>query len=372
MSKTVKVKTIRQASSYAIHIGSGTLSAIADRITASDIHPRRVAIISNPTIFGLYGREVSAKVRRAGYKSFSHLIGDGEKYKNQRTLDQILMFLANNGFSRTDLVIALGGGVVGDVAGFAASVYLRGIPLIQIPTTLLSMIDSSVGGKTGINTVHGKNLVGTFYQPSAVVIDTNVLATIPGREITAGFCEAIKQGAIGGKRLFGLTEDVISTGLPHPDLEGFLAEHVKFKASIVAGDERETVGNSSPRSRKILNFGHTFAHAIEKLTKYRRFKHGEAVGHGIIFASNLSKKLELIPEDEVKLLNDVVHRSGRLPTLHGLDPSEILETFNFDKKNIGSSLQWVLLGGIGKPMVVDGTQIPKPILKRTISEILND
>jgi 3-dehydroquinate synthase len=260
--------------------------------------------------------------------------------------------------------------VVGDLAGFAAAVYLRGIKFIQIPTTLLSMIDSSVGGKTGINTDFGKNLVGAFYQPSAVVIDPDVLRTLPKRELTAGFCEAVKQGAIGGRKLFDLTEQALGERLAFGQFDRFLAEQVRFKASIVAADERESAAKTDAKSRKILNFGHTFGHAIEKVTRYRRFKHGEAVGHGIIFAAELSKKLELLAEDEVKLLNDVVHRTGVLPPLHGIDPSEVFEAFKFDKKNIGKSLQWILLKGIGQPIIKPGSEVPAKVLKDTLRAVI--
>ncbi len=352
---------------YPITIDAGSLRSIGE-IAAGIAPASKVAVISNKKVFGLYGLTVTRALQKTGHKTVTHLIGDGERIKSLKTLESTLRFLGENKISRTDMIVALGGGVVGDLAGFAAAVYLRGIKLIQVPTTLLSMIDSSVGGKTGINTDFGKNLVGAFYQPSAVLIDPDVLQTLPKRELTAGFCEAVKQGALSGQKLLKQTEDALNN---IGQFDRFLAEQVRFKASIVAADERESAAKTDAKSRKILNFGHTFGHAIEKVTRYRRFKHGEAVGHGIIFAAELSKKLELLVEDEVKLLNDVVHRTGALPSLRGIDPSEVFEAFKFDKKNIGESLQWILLEGIGKPVIKSGSEIPDRILKDTLRTVIN-
>lgn len=366
MPQIVNVKTRQQSSSYDIAIDANSLSTIGE--TADAIAPSsKVAIVSNNTVFNLYGSTVEGSLEKAGLKPVTHLIGDGERFKSLKTLEGTLKFLGDNRFSRTDLIIALGGGVVGDLAGFAAAVYLRGIKFIQVPTTLLSMIDSSVGGKTGLNTSFGKNLVGAFYQPSAVVIDPDVLQTLPKRELTAGFCEAVKQGALSGPKLLKLTEDSLNN---IGQFDRFLAEQIRFKARIVAADERESAAKTDAKSRKILNFGHTFGHALEKVTNYRRFKHGEAVGHGIIFAAELSKKLEILSAHEVKSLNGVVHRTGQLPTLHGIDPSEVFEAFKFDKKVIGKSLQWILLKGIGEPVIVDGRNISDRILKDALRTVI--
>ncbi|MEO5859153.1 MAG: 3-dehydroquinate synthase [Pyrinomonadaceae bacterium] len=370
MTQRLTVKTQRSASSYPILIDAESLSSIgevAERLALG----AKIAIITNKKVYGLYGSSVTNALSKAGLKPITHLIGDGERFKSLKTLESTLKFLGENKISRTDLVIALGGGVVGDLAGFAASVYLRGIKFIQVPTTLLSMIDSSVGGKTGVNTDFGKNLIGAFYQPSAVLIDPGVLQTLPKRELTAGFCEAIKQGAIGGRKLLDLTQQAIDQRLDSGQFDRFLAEQVRFKASIVAADERESAAKTDAKSRKILNFGHTFGHAIEKVTRYRKFKHGEAVGHGVIFAAELSKKLELLGSDDVILLNDVVHRAGSLPSLHGIDPSEIFEAFKFDKKNMGRSLQWILLTGIGKPVIKSGAEVPDKALKDTLRTLIS-
>jgi 3-dehydroquinate synthase len=303
-----------------------------------------------------------------------HLIGDGERFKNMGTLEKLLAEFNAAGISRTDFVAALGGGVVGDAAGFAAAVHLRGVRFLQIPTTLLSMIDSSVGGKTGVNSAYGKNLIGAFHQPSGVLIDTDVLRTLPKRELTAGFCEAVKQGAIAGRKLLNQTRDVLSMHSANSDdseaLSELIANQVAFKAKIVIGDERESTKNSGSRSRKILNFGHTFAHALEKATDYRYLKHGEAVGYGIMFAAELSKKLEFLGQDDVTLLNAVVHDAGQLPVLDGIDREKLVSAFKQDKKIIGDSLQWILLRGIGKPVILPGSNIPQRAIKQTLDKFI--
>lgn len=341
----------------------------------------KALIVSNRRVFNLYGKDLETALRSAGFATSVHLIGDGERFKNLKTLDAILRTLGRNRFSRTDAIVALGGGVVGDVAGFAAAIYLRGIAFLQIPTTLLSMIDSSVGGKTGVNTEFGKNLVGAFYQPRGVLVDIETLRTLPRREITAGLCEAIKQGAVGSTKLFKQTSDLLQRPVTRfsadlsdasfaAELTGLLREQIAFKASIVKGDETESASNTSPRSRKILNFGHTFAHALEKVTGYKYLKHGEAVGYGIMFAARLSKKLELIDQDGVDLLNDVVRRAGTLPEISYINPSKVIEAFKYDKKQIGDSLHWILLRKIGKPVIVPGTEIPLRLLATTTKNFI--
>ena len=371
MPSTVSIASKGNPTKYDIEIHSGILSDAGAQIAAVTAHKHsRVAVISNKKVFDLYGSRLLDSLDTAGIESVTCLIGDGERFKSLRTLEKVLLFLNKHGFKRTDTVVAFGGGVVGDLAGFAASIHLRGIPFVQIPTTLLSMIDSSVGGKTGVNTSFGKNLVGSFYQPARVLIDQQLLSTLPKRELTAGFCEAVKQGAIGGiptlKKVSSVLEMDVRDARYAAAMEQMLDSQVRFKASIVRLDEREAIDKTDAHSRKILNFGHTFAHALEKLTNYRYFKHGEAVGHGILFATALSKKLELISDNEVELLNDVVHRCGVLPPIRNIDPSEILETFKYDKKNVGNSVQWILLRGIGNPIVVSQHVIPKQALVEVI------
>lgn len=382
MTKTVTVRTKERSTSYKIGIGTGLLSEVGKwAADALSTRSGKVVIVSNKKVFGLYGDLVAKSLEAAGFRPFVHLVGDGERFKNLKTLEGLLKSFSSSKLTRTDAVIALGGGVVGDMAGFAAAIYLRGVDFLQVPTTLLSMIDSSVGGKTGVNSSFGKNLIGAFYQPRGVLIDTDTLRTLPGREVTAGFCEAIKQGAISGKKLFAetarlldhLREQGLAKAADNPDfadaLASLLAAQVAFKAEIVAGDEREAVGKTDARSRKILNFGHTFGHALEKVTNYRYLRHGEAVGHGIRFAAELSKNLGLLAQDEVKLLNDVVRRAGKLPPINRIDPRDIFATFKYDKKLIDNSLHWVLLESIGKPVIFPHAEIPQAALVGTFKAV---
>lgn len=382
MSSKLTVKTKASAHSYNISIGHGLLEAAGPWAAGSlSDRPGRIIIVSNKKVYGFYGAIVKKSFETAGFNATVHLIGDGERFKNLKTLEGTLNAMSNAKLSRTDAVVALGGGVVGDLAGFAASIYLRGVAFLQIPTTLLSMIDSSVGGKTGVNTSFGKNLIGSFYQPSGVLIDTATLGTLPQREVTAGFCEAIKQGAIGGRSLFEETSRVLSLindrkisnaiqdGEFAEKLASLLRSQVAFKARIVAGDERESVTKMDASSRKVLNFGHTLAHALEKVTNYRYLRHGEAVGYGIMFAAALSKNLGLLAQDEVKLLNDVVHRAGKLPPISNIDPSDVFATFKYDKKMINNSLHWILLEKIGKPVVFPHANIPQKALMSAFKQL---
>ena len=352
----IAVRTKQRALAYDICIGDGLLSTVGEwALECGTANGSKATIISNKKVFSLYGDGVNDHLSRAGFGVSAHLIGDGERYKDLATVQGVLDFLSKQRISRTDVVVALGGGVVGDVTGFAASVHLRGIPVLHVPTTLLAMIDSSVGGKTGVNSAFGKNVIGSFYQPRGVLIDPAVLETLPKRELTAGFCEAIKQAALSGKALLRRTADAMGD---HKDMSTFLAAQVAFKARVVASDERESTSRTDKLSRKTLNFGHTFAHALERATDYRLLKHGEAVGYGLLFAAALSKKLGFIGENEVNSLNDVVRRAGRLPSISSVDPSRVIDSFTYDKKVVQDSLQWVLLKGIGKPVIVPNTNIP--------------
>jgi 3-dehydroquinate synthase len=245
-----------------------------------------------------------------------------------------------------------------------------------MPTTLLAMIDSSVGGKTGVNTDLGKNLVGAFHRPAGVLIDPSVLTTLPKRELTAGCCEAVKHAALAGGRLFEQTAAFLER---HPPGKGFavneesvnlIADQVAFKASVVRGDEAESTSRNDPRSRKILNFGHTFGHALEKVTNYRRLRHGEAVGYGIQAAAELSKNLDLLSQNELISLNDVLHRAGDLPSIAGVEQKSILEAIRSDKKATGDGLSWILLEGIGKPVIISEKSIPQQAISKAISSVL--
>lgn len=381
-SETIKVgvRIPGEAAEYQIICGSGLLESTGDVVRTSlgeDV--RRAAVISNRKVFGLYGESVELSLKRAGISAASFMIGDGERFKTLRTAEKIIGFLNTAGIKRGDAVIALGGGVVGDAAGIAASLHLRGVRLVQIPTTLLAMIDSSVGGKTGVNSSFGKNLIGTFHQPAVVIADVSVLATLDPREMSSGLFEAVKHGAISGERLLRTTEKMIDVRSRDPKVEAAetravfakgITEHVKFKALIVRDDAREAIGATGSRSRKILNFGHTLAHALELATNYRYLKHGEAVGHGVLFAAELSKRLELSPADSIKFLNGVVHRVGGLPTVDKVGFEAVLAALSNDKKSRGGSIDWVLLEGIGRPVIVSDSSFPGGTVRKALRDYL--
>ncbi len=404
--QTVNISFGREAAGYDIVIGGklANCGGWARKCLGKDA--AKIVIVSNPTVFALYGETVSKGLTEAGFVVSHWLMKDGEEHKNFRNVEKSLAFFSEAKLTRTDAVVALGGGVVGDLAGFAASIYMRGVRFLQVPTTLLSMIDSSVGGKTGVNASFGKNTIGAFYQPDGVMIDTGVLATLPHRELAAGFCEVMKHGALSGRKLLAKTagflakypleliggqsnfKSEISSLKTKSDLKSeisnlkykisdhaaelsdLIRKNVEFKASIVAGDERESSKRVDSRSRKILNFGHTLAHALEKVTDYKYFKHGEAVGYGILYAAELSKTLALCDKKDVKLLYDVVHSVGSLPSLADIDSQEVFEAFRFDKKQVAGSLQMVLLKGIGKPVIVSGGDIPRSFHAKALKQLL--
>lgn len=382
-TKNVNIELGRISHRYSIQIGHDLLQNSGNWATESlSAETQKIVIISNPKVFKLYGEIVLKTLENAGFVVFVWLMKDGEKYKNLGSLEAALAFFSKKKLTRNDAVIALGGGVVGDLTGFAASVYLRGISFLQIPTTLLSMIDSSVGGKTGVNSSFGKNLIGTFYQPNGVLIDVSTLKTLPKRELTAGFCEAVKHGAISNEKLFKQTAEFLQKykiekykKLFHNEkfareLEDLIRSQVSFKAEIVFNDEREDIRRIDAKSRKILNFGHTLGHALEKVTNYKYFKHGEAVGYGILFAATLSKKLDILDKLELKSLNDVLCKVGGLPKTRNIDLDKVIEAFSFDKKSTGNTLQWILLSGIGKPVIVSSNEIPWSAIEESLIEVL--
>jgi len=368
------VRVPARSQSYDIKIGSRLLERLGNEVrTAVGSGARRAALITNKTVFKLYGDRVTESLKRTGFSVNHWLMRDGEQHKSFTSLERAVEFFSKAGLERNDVVVALGGGVVGDLAGFAASVYLRGIALVQVPTTLLAQIDSSVGGKTGINLASGKNRVGAFHQPRLVVIDIDTLKTLPAREVTSGFCEMVKQGAVGDRKLFNRTVRLLSRrgsdlaaspaqGPSLPDLAATIAAHCRFKAGIVANDEREAIDRTDARSRRILNFGHTTAHALEKVTKYQHFRHGEAVGYGILVAGHLSKSLGSLPADALESLREAVKLCGPLPRADGLSAAKLIAAMTADKKAVEGKLKWVLLDDIGRPRIVDSDRIKPKIL----------
>ncbi len=354
--KRVVVRTRERAKEYEIRIGQGLRAEVG--YVARDClgdRAQRITIISNRRVFSLYGSAVVKSLRASGFIVITWSIGDGERFKSIETVERVLHFFSESGLERSDGVVALGGGVVGDVAGFAAAIYLRGVPFIQIPTTLLAQ-------------------VGSFHQPAAVVSDIETLKTLPARELVAGWCECVKQGAVSSRKLFEDTTEFLQTSraqhaLNPLRLEQLIASHCAFKASIVAADQREDPDRSDQRSRRILNFGHTIAHALEAVTDYRRFRHGEAVGQGMLVAGELSRTLGLLDQTELELLTKAVRLCGPLPSARDLDERAVVSAIAHDKKRSAGRVQWVLLERIGLPRIVDGKEISSALLRKSVREV---
>lgn len=366
----IRTKSRRQV--YDITVGRGVLP-LAGNVARDSFgkSATRIAILSNERVFSLYGSVVRDSLAASGFTVWHWLMRDGERHKSLTTTKAAVHFLADKGLDRGDGVVALGGGVVGDLAGFAASIYLRGIPFIQIPTTLLAQVDASVGGKTGVNLAAGKNLVGSFHQPRAIIADLQTLTTLPRRELVAGWCETVKQGAVGSRKLFDQTTRYLDKFDSHKIslnsyLEKLIAEHCAFKASIIAADEREEANYRDHRSRRILNFGHTIAHALETVTNYRRFRHGEAVGHGMLVAGELSKNLGLLQQSELELLAEAVRLCGPLPPAKDIDKSAIMGALVRDKKRSAGHIQWVLLERLGRARIVDEKEISSKLVRQSL------
>jgi len=302
-----------------------------------------VAIITNSVVAPLYLDRLIAAVRGAGARVTSIIVEDGETAKQWRTLDQVFDRLLAARCGRDSVVVALGGGVVGDLAGFAAAVYQRGIPFLQVPTTLLAQVDSSVGGKTAINHPRGKNMIGAFHQPLAVVADIATLDSLPERELAAGLAEVIKHGLILDASFIEWLERNLEAlrRRDHAALAYAVRKCCALKAEVVSKDERETA------LRAILNFGHTFGHAIEAAAGYGRWLHGEAVAAGMVMASELSRRAGLLSDGQVARVRDLVARAG-LPVQGPAIPAQsLLEWMQVDKKASGGHLRFILLSRIG-------------------------
>ena len=331
--------------SYPILIGPGLLRC-ADLIVQRLPAPQ-VMVISNETVAPLYLAALTNSLSVAGAHSKTIVLPDGEAFKNTKTLSRIYDALLQQRCDRATTIVALGGGVIGDLAGFAAATYQRGVPFIQVPTTLLSQVDSSVGGKTGINHPLGKNMIGAFWQPKLVLADTDTLKTLPKRELSAGLAEIIKYGLIRDLPFFEWLETNIDQLLSRePQALAYAIERsCANKAEVVAGDERETAKEGG---RALLNLGHTFAHAIETGLGYGEWLHGEAVGAGMVMAGELSRRLGWLKESDMKRIHTLISRAG-LPTAGPkLGATRYLELMGHDKKVIAGRLRLVLLKKIGE------------------------
>jgi 3-dehydroquinate synthase len=331
--------------SYPIVIGSDLLStvdALLDGLTSS---PRRRIVVSSPTVWRLHGAALPMSLRREA----AILIPDGEKNKTLATASRIYDGLIRAGADRATTLVAFGGGVIGDVAGFAAATYLRGIPCVQVPTTLLAQVDSAIGGKTGVNHMLGKNLIGAFQQPVAVISDPGPLATLPRREFRSGLYEVVKYGMIASRELFNrvLTSLPAVFGREPAALEPIIIESSRIKADVVQTDERE----AGPR--RVLNFGHTAGHALEAITKYRRYRHGEAIAYGMLIAAELAVARKALDAADRGALASLITHMGPLPPIADLPASQAADAIRRDKKVVAGKLHFVLPVAIGKVEVVD-------------------
>ena len=337
--------------SYAIAIAADSLKQLGSRMKQLKIG-KKVLIISNPEIFGHYGEVCLDSLKDAGFDTYTHLIPAGEKHKNLQSIQQVYDTAQANHLERSSTLVALGGGVIGDMTGFSAATWLRGVNFIQVPTSLLAIVDASVGGKTGVNHPQGKNLIGAFYQPKLVAIDPNLLKTLPPREFRAGIAEVIKYGIIWDEDLFTKLEhhghlDTLNR-VSDELLETVITRSCQAKAEVVSQDEKES------GLRAILNYGHTIGHAVESLTNYKQFVHGEAVAIGMVAAGKIALEMGLWTEAEAQRQDALIAKAG-LPTdiPDEIAIDDILETIKSDKKVKAGKVRFILPTAIGKVTITD-------------------
>jgi len=330
--------------SYEIRIGSGTLGALGDACRKLDLGPK-AAVVTNPTVAAHYLAPVTRSLEKAGFDVSTFEVPDGERHKRLNWISRLYDHLVGERFDRGCFLVALGGGVVGDMAGYAAATYLRGVPFVQVPTTVVAQVDSSVGGKTGVNHPSGKNLIGAFHQPRLVQVDLGVLATLPRRELLAGIAEVVKYGVIADAAFFAFLERHVDRllGLEAKALARVVKRCCEIKAEVVAEDERETTGR-----RAVLNYGHTVGHALEAVTRYRRYRHGEAVAIGMVAAARMAVALGRLAPKAADAVASVLARFG-LPTAlpKGVSKDALLEAMGLDKKAKAGHIRMILPDRIG-------------------------
>jgi 3-dehydroquinate synthase len=343
---------------YPIVIQAGGLKRLGQWVTTHAVRPgSRVLLVSNPVVHEHYGEGAEYSLREAGLEVSSLVLEAGEEQKNLATVATIYDAAHQNRLERNSLMVALGGGVVGDMVGFAAATWLRGVAVVQVPTTLLAMVDAAIGGKTGVNHPGGKNLIGAFHQPKAVLIDPDVLGTLPEREFRAGMAEVIKYGVIGDRALFEALEtqaqqDPTSglaslTAVGSPLLQEILERSAAAKAQVVAADEREG------GLRAVLNYGHTLGHVVETLTGYTTFLHGEAVGLGMVMAGTIARRMNLWDADAERRQRALLTAAGLPLFVPPLDPEAVLHTLQSDKKVRQGLVRFVLPTAIGQVVIRD-------------------
>jgi len=345
---------------YSVLCGRGTLARVGKEVEQLGDHTG-IFVLSSPRVWKLWGRALEASFRGVSIKAV--LFDDRERVKNLVTVERVCRQLARAGADRRAVLVTLGGGVVGDVAGFVAASYLRGVELVHVPTTLVAQVDSTIGGKTGVNLPEGKNLVGAFYQPRVVIADLATLATLPLREYRSGLYEVVKYGVIGDARLFSFLEhnlDAVVRRKP-AELGWIVPRCICAKAEVVSRDERES------SLRAILNFGHTVGHALESVMRYTRFLHGEAIGWGMMAATLIAVALGRLGTGEAARILRLVARVGPLPELPRISAARLLEALRADKKARGGRLRFVLPRRIGKVEVV--ADVPDALVVEVVRQL---
>ena len=361
--RTIHVKTA--STNYAVHVGCNFLPSFGYHLRKLNGKAKpRLFILTSPEIWSLWGKEFIAAFP-AGETPSVLFLPPGEQHKRFNQVDRLATELAAAGADRCSLLVAFGGGIIGDIGGFLAAIYMRGINYIQIPTTLLAQVDSSVGGKTGVNLATGKNLIGSFHHPRAVFADVGILRTLPARELRAGLFESIKAGIIRDRNLFRFLERNREAILAcdAAALKRVVSSSVALKAEVVGIDERES------GLRMILNFGHTIGHAIEAATGYKKLLHGEAIAWGMLAALHISRSRALLSDKDAARIEEIIHAYGPLPRFRARLP-EILDAAGRDKKNRAGTRRFVLTSGIGKSVVVENVTDAEMIsaIERTLHE----
>ena len=360
-----KVRVDLPENGYDIFIGTGLEAEVASFFAGAGFSTR-VLVLSDTNVGKVYADKVAEVLRQAGKQPSVHFVPAGERSKSLEEAEHVYTKAIETGLDRKSAIVALGGGVVGDLAGFIAATYMRGVPFVQIPTSLLAQVDSSVGGKVAVNHRLGKNLIGAFYQPKRVFIDLRCLSTLPKRELFTGLGEIVKYGVIYDEAFFSYLEEHAEEVLAlQPEAtEHLVVRSCEIKAEVVTQDEKET------GLRAILNFGHTMGHAIEKETRYVRYNHGEAVAVGMMGAAYLSREMGMIGNEEVTRLRALLGRFSLPTQAEGCTEDGMMAAVFHDKKTVDGKVKWVLMEGIGRVKAV--SDVPESVVRRCMRMIIAD
>ena len=354
-----RVTVAAAAGAYPVVIGDGVIDTLGKELDAAKLGKRRI-LVSSQRVWDFHG----PRFRNIGADRTPILIEDGERYKNLNTVARVLDALVKVQADRSTVIVAVGGGVIGDMVGFSAATYLRGLPVVHVPTTLLAQVDSAIGGKTGVNHPLGKNLIGAFHAPSLVVADTTVLQTLPRREFRAGLYEVIKYGVIAEPGLLDQIRDSVTAifGREAAAIEPLVTASCRIKADVVSADERE-----SGSLRRTLNFGHTVGHALEAVTKYKQFRHGEAIGYGMLAALAIGVARGITPKSLFDEVESLIAQLGPLPSVSDISAKDVYAAIGRDKKVVAGTLHFVAASGRGT--TVELTDVTEKEIKAATRKI---